>query len=52
MHPLMYIDPGTGSFFLQLLIGGSFGALLVIKQFWGRIKEALLVRGRANELRR
>ncbi len=36
-----YIDPGTGSFFLQLLLGGVFAATLTTKQLWRRIKFAL-----------
>ena len=32
-----YIDPGTGSFLLQILIGGILGSLLAIKVFWRRI---------------
>jgi hypothetical protein len=38
MHLLAYIDPGTGSFFLQLACGGLFGALLVLKRCWRQIK--------------
>lgn len=33
-----YLDPGSGSFIIQLLIGGIVGLLLVIRTFWGRIK--------------
>jgi hypothetical protein len=33
-----YLDPGSGSFLIQLLIGGVVGLLLVIRTFWGRIK--------------
>lgn len=33
-----YLDPGSGSFLLQLLIGGIVGLLLVLKTFWSRIK--------------
>ena len=32
------IDPGTGSFILQLLVAGLFGGLLAIKLFWNNIK--------------
>lgn len=32
-----YIDPGTGSFLLQILIGSALGSLLVLKMFWRRI---------------
>ena len=33
-----YIDPGTGSFMLQCLIGGILGILFSLKVFWGKIK--------------
>ncbi len=29
-----YIDPGTGSFVIQLLIAGFLGALYALKVFW------------------
>ncbi len=33
-----YLDPGTGSYILQLFIGVLFGLLFTIKMFWGKIK--------------
>ena len=33
-----YLDPGTGSFFLQVMIGGIVGSLAAIKLYWTRIK--------------
>ena len=32
-----YLDPGTGSYVLQILIASLFGALFMLKMFWGRI---------------
>lgn len=32
-----YLDPGTGSFMLQLIIGGLVSTLFTIKIFWRRI---------------
>ena len=32
-----YLDPGTGSYVLQLLVAGLLGAALAIRIFWGRI---------------
>jgi hypothetical protein len=29
-----YIDAGTGSLLLQLLVGGVLGSLFIIKVFW------------------
>ena len=33
-----YLDPGTGSLIIQVLIGAIFGGLVVAKIFWNRIK--------------
>ena len=33
-----YIDPGTGSLFLQILIASVVSGLFVIKRFWNTIK--------------
>ncbi len=33
-----YLDPGSGSYLLQLLIAGALGAAFAVKIFWGRIK--------------
>jgi hypothetical protein len=32
-----YLDPGSGSFILQLIIGGGIAALYTIKTYWGKI---------------
>ncbi len=33
-----YLDPGTGSFILQMLVAGFLGAMLYIKLAWSNIK--------------
>ena len=33
-----YIDPGSGSFFVQMLLAGLLGAGMAIKAYWSRIK--------------
>lgn len=33
-----YLDPGTGSYLLQLLLAGLLGGLLAIKMFWRNLK--------------
>jgi hypothetical protein len=33
-----YIDPGTGSYVMQLIIAGLVGVGFAIKIYWGRIK--------------
>jgi len=32
-----YLDPGTGSMFLQLLLGGIAGVAVVIRLYWRKI---------------
>jgi len=34
---LAYIDPGTGSYMLQMLIALAVGGAFALKLFWGRI---------------
>ncbi len=36
-----YLDPGSGSYALQVAIAGIFGFLFSLKMFWGRLKENL-----------
>ncbi len=33
-----YIDPGTGSYMVQIIIAAFVGASLGIRIFWGKIK--------------
>jgi Na+/proline symporter len=32
-----YLDPGTGSYIVQLLIGGLLGGLFAVGLFWRRV---------------
>ncbi len=34
---MAYLDPGTGNFLIQLLIGGAVGIGIAIKVFWAQI---------------
>ena len=34
-----YLDPGTGSMMLQVLLGGIAGAMVVGKLYWHRFRE-------------
>ncbi len=36
-----YLDPGTGSFIIQVVIGAIAGSLFFIKQYWQKIKTFL-----------
>ncbi|MDU9047979.1 MAG: hypothetical protein Q3M30_03950 [Candidatus Electrothrix sp. Rat3] len=33
-----YIDPGTGSYIIQLIIAGFFGGLFILKLGWQKVK--------------
>ncbi len=35
---IAYLDPGSGSMILQMLVGGGAAAAVSAKLFWGRIK--------------
>lgn len=41
MSPLSYIDPGSGSLFLQALAGGVAAVGVTTKLYWRRIKRLL-----------
>ena len=33
-----YLDPGTGFYFIQIIIATLLGAMYAIKQFWYKVK--------------
>ncbi|OQA00165.1 MAG: hypothetical protein BWY70_00776 [Bacteroidetes bacterium ADurb.Bin408] len=35
--PLAYIDPGSGSMIIQIIIASLFGGIVAIKMFWKKI---------------
>lgn len=34
---LAYVDPGTGSYLIQLLIASILGSLFVLKTYWRKL---------------
>jgi len=48
----MYIDPGTGSLLIQVLIGVIIAIPVALKLFWGRIKKWFTQRKAASGTRR
>ena len=44
-----YIDPGTGSFVFQMIVGGVLGFFFVIKLYFRRIKSFVLKIFRKNK---
>ena len=45
---MAYIDPGSGSMLLQLILGGVAGLLVIIKLYWYRILTVLGLRKEAE----
>ncbi|MBA4419962.1 MAG: hypothetical protein C0391_02330 [Anaerolinea sp.] len=35
---LAYLDPGSGSYLIQILIAALLGSAFVVKSFWNQIK--------------
>ena len=40
-HPQAYIDAGTGSYLMQVLLAGVFGMIVSAKSLWGKVREVL-----------
>jgi hypothetical protein len=36
---LLYLDPGSGSYLVQMIIAGILGVLFYFKNLWWRIKD-------------
>lgn len=51
MHfaPLPYLDPGSGSFVLQLVIAALLGLAVAVRASWSRIKGLFGVKPKADE---
>jgi hypothetical protein len=39
-----YVDPGSGSYFIQVAVAGLVGALFSLKLFWTKIKVTIAER--------
>jgi hypothetical protein len=46
---LLYIDPGSGSYLVQMIIAGVLAALFYFKGLWWKIK-SFFVRGKKDDL--
>jgi len=49
-RPHEYLDPGSGSFLIQLLIGGLVSVGFGIRMFWGRIKALFTRKSAASDV--
>lgn len=43
-----YLDPGTGSLILQVLLGGIAGALVVGRLYWQKVKALFGIKSRSD----
>lgn len=37
LSPMAYLDPGTGSFIIQMVLAGLLGIVVVIRIYWKKI---------------
>jgi hypothetical protein len=51
MHftPLPYLDPGSGSFLIQLLIATALGLAIALRASWGKIKGLFGAKPKSDE---
>jgi len=45
----MYLDPGSGSIIMQVLLAGFLGAGVIVRVFWKKI-QSLFAKKEKNEL--
>lgn len=45
--PLLYLDPGSGSFLIQLLLAAGLGLGVAVKMYWSKIKS--IFKGKKTE---
>ncbi|ULQ53533.1 hypothetical protein [Flavihumibacter fluvii] len=38
LHCFLYVDPGSGSYLIQMIIAAVLGALFYFKNIWWRIR--------------
>lgn len=38
LKPTAYLDPGSGSFIIQLMFGAVVGGLVVLRAYWSKIR--------------
>jgi hypothetical protein len=39
-----YLDPGSGSMLLQMLVGGAAAASVTLRLFWRRLRSGMRIR--------
>jgi hypothetical protein len=46
---LAYLDPGSGSFLIQLLIAALLGAGIALRASWSKVKKLFGIKSEVNE---
>jgi len=46
---LAYLDPGSGSFLIQLLIAALLGAGIALRASWSKVKKLLGIKPKVDE---
>ena len=44
-----YLDPGTGTIFIQVILGAIVGVGITLKIYWYKVKEKILQMRKKNE---
>lgn len=44
-----YIDPGSGSYLTQIILGFVFGGLFMVKLYWKKVKNAIFKKHTSNK---
>ena len=47
--PLMYLDPGSGSFIIQMLLAGLLGIAVAVRIYWKKIV-AFFTRNKSGDI--
>ncbi len=45
LSPALYLDPGSGSYLIQLLLAAILGGAFVVKMYWQKIRDFFKNRG-------
>ena len=48
VRAMAYLDPGSGSMILQIILGGIAGLLLIIKFYWDRFLKMIKIRKKTD----
>ena len=50
MRPMAYLDPGTGSFVIQMVLAGLLGVAVVVRVYWKKITKIFNKKNNYDEL--